>query len=273
MRKLFRLLPNLIVMIILTACHQSSPPPDTSEGMVLIPSGEFIMGTDSEQANSDQHPAHTVYLDAFYIDKCEVTNQQFEAFIMAGGYQEAKYWRPEGWRFVQEKQIYQPIDLNRDNFNNPIQPVVGINWYEADAYARWAGKRLPTEAEWEKAARGTDARIYPWGNEMDFSRLAYQCNNVIRTMSVGSFPKGISPFGVYDMAGNVWEWVSDWYGEKYYSQSKQKNRTGPSHGKERVVRGGGWGSNRVQIQCFYRYSEAPTYRCFWIGFRCAKDAE
>ena len=112
----------------------------------------------------------------------------------------------------------------------------------------------------------------PWGNEMDFTRLAYQANNFVRTMPVGSFPTGVSPFDVYDMAGNVWEWTADWY-DVYLVQRKRDNPKGPTRGKQRVIRGGSWGANRVQMQCAYRASERPTHRSFQIGFRCAKDAD
>lgn len=272
MRVCLRFLFLGIMLAYLIACNQPDEEMAVPEDMILIPSGEFTMGTDSDQANPDQHPAHTVSLSAFYINKYEVTNAQYEQFIIAGGYQEEKYWHPAGWQFVQDKDINQPIDFDRSNFSDPMQPIVGISWYEADAYARWIGKRLPTEAEWEKAGRGTDERIYPWGNEMDFTRLAYQANNFVRTMPVGSFPSGTSPFDVYDMAGNVWEWTADWY-NTYPVAGKRKNPKGPSRGVQRVIRGGGWGANRLQMQSIYRASEMPRYRDFRIGFRCAKDAK
>ena len=273
MRKLLFLLPHLTVMIILTVYNQPSASPNAPEGMVLIPSGEFIMGTDSQQANSDQRPAHTVYLNTFYIDKYEVTNAQYEEFILAGGYQKKKFWTTEGWDFIQKNKIQAPLKYGQNSVSTePDHPVIGVSWYEANAYATWAGKRLPTEAEWEKAARGTDRRIYPWGNEMDFSKLNYFPHS-IKLLKVGSFPQGASPYHIMDMAGSLWEWTADWYGETYYAQSPLKNPKGPDNGKYRVLRGGGWDSIRLQLQCTYRYYDKEDRRTYNIGFRCAKDAQ
>lgn len=260
------------MIAILASCNQPSASTDAPEGMVLVPSGEFIMGTDSEQANPDQRPAHTVYLDAFYIDKHEVTNAQYEEFILAGGYQNKKFWTKDGWDFIQKHQIQSPLKYGQNSVSTePEHPVIGVSWYEASAYAMWAGKRLPTEAEWEKAVRGTDRRIYPWGNEMDFSKLSYFPHST-KLLKVGSFPAGASLYGVMDMAGSVWEWTADWYNETYYSQSPLKNPKGPNNGMYRVLRGGGWDSIRLQLQCIYRYYDKEDREMYNIGFRCAKDA-
>ncbi len=272
MRKSVSFLSIGLVLVVLAGCDQSSVSSVPLEDMVLIPAGEFIMGTDSEGANADQKPAHTIYLDAFYIDKHEVTNAQFEAFIVDGGYQNQKLWTAEGWHFIQENQIKTPLQHGENSVSTePDHPVIGVSWYEASAYAAWAGKRLPTEAEWEKAARGTDGRIYPWGNEMDFSKLSY-FPHVIKVQTVGSFANGASPYGVLDMAGSVWEWCGDWYDEGYYLQSLQRNPTGPDNGEYRVLRGGGWDSIRLQLRTSYRYSDKEDRRTYNIGFRCVQDA-
>ena len=189
----------VVLLTAVVVCERfsiASKPPDN---MILIPAGEFVMGTDSEQANADQKPAHRVYLEAFYIDKYEVTNAQYEEFILAGGYKKRKFWTEEGWAFIQKERFFY-IYPSRETYHidtplaygdnivstAPDHPVIGVSWYEANAYARWAGKRLPTEAEWEKAARGTDQRIYPWGNEMDFSKLNY-FSHVPKVQTVGNF--------------------------------------------------------------------------------------
>jgi formylglycine-generating enzyme required for sulfatase activity len=169
--------------------------------MILIPAGEFIMGSPEGEGDDDEHPQHNVFLNAFYIDKYEVTNAQYKQFMDATGHKAPGYW-------------------DNERVNQPNQPVVGVTWHDAVAYARWAGKRLPTEAEWEKAARGIDGRKYPWGNEWDGSKWSSGSGSVVYKSAapVGSFPEGTSSYGVMDMAGNVWEWCADWYDEAYYSR-------------------------------------------------------
>ena len=268
-----------LMLAVLAACDQSSISSISPEDMVLIPAGEFIMGTDSKGANADQKPAHTVYLDAFYIDKHEVTNAEYEEFILAGGYKKREFWTEEGWNFIQKfqfdadewHQIETPLQYGENSVStDPNHPVIGVSWYEANAYAAWAGKRLPTEAEWEKAARGTDGRIYPWGNEMNFSKLSY-FPHIIKLQAVGSFPEGASPYGVMDLAGGVWEWCADWYDDSYYPQSPRRNPTGPDKGEYRVLRGGGWDSIRLQLQTSYRYYDKENRRTYNIGFRCVRN--
>ena len=279
MRKCVSLLCIGLILTVLAAYDQSSVSSVSPEDMVLIPAGEFIRGTDSEGANTDQKPAHQVYLDAFYIDKYEVTNAEYEEFILAGGYKKREFWTEEGWNFIQKfqfdadewHQIETPLQYGENSVStDPNHPVIGVSWYEANAYAAWAGKRLPTEAEWEKAARGTDERIYPWGNEMDFSKLSY-FSHIIKLQAVGSFPEGASPYGVMDLAGGVWEWCADWYDDSYYPQSPGRNPTGPDKGEYRVLRGGGWDSIRLQLRCSYRYYEPAGRRTYNVGFRCVQD--
>ena len=227
MRKCVSLFFVGLMLVILNVCDQHSVSSEPSEDMVLIPAGNFPMGTNSELANTDRKPLHNIHLDAFYIDKHEVTNAQYEEFILAGGYQNRKLWTAAGWNFIQENQIKTPLKYGKNSVSTePDHPVIGVSWYEASAYATWLGKRLPTEAEWEKAARGTEGNLYPWGDEMDFSKLSY-FPHVTKVQAVGSFPEGASPYGVMDMAGSVWEWCTDWYSENYYRESPRKNPKGP----------------------------------------------
>ncbi len=271
MRKCARCLTVGLMLTVLAVCEHFSIASEAPEDMVLIPAGEFIMGTDSEGTNADQKPAHQVYLDVFYIDKHEVTNAQFEAFIVDGGYQNRKLWTAAGWNFIQNHQIKTPLHHGQNSVSmEPDHPVIGVSWYEAYAYATWAGKRLPTEAEWEKAARGTDERTYPWGNKMDFSRLNYFPHHE-KILGIGSFPSGASPYGALDMAGSVWEWCADWYSEDCYPQSSRQNPKGPDGGEYRALRGGGWNSIRLQLRTFYRHCDKADRRAYNVGFRCAQD--
>jgi len=217
--------------------------------MVLIPAGEFWMG--SEDGRSDEKPRRRVYLDAFSIDKYKVTNELYRRFMEATGQAAPGYW-------------------GNSTFNAPTQPVVGVNWQNAEAYCRWAGKRLPTEGEWEKAARGTDGRKYPWGEQWDSSRANSSESKLGKTAAVGSYPTGISPYGVHDMAGNVWEWVADWYGENYYQRSPDRNPKGPESGSYRVLRGGSWDGSSWYQRTSVRNGTAPTNRATAAGFRCAQ---
>ena len=256
----------LFVLIMLTPVIAMSEPP---QGMVLVPAGEFTMGTDDPNAPDDQRPARKVNVDAFYIDKHEVTNAQFKEFILADGYNKREYWTKVGWDFIQKERFYlshpkkkkyridKPLGFGKNVISTaPDHPVIGVSWYEAAAYAKWAEKRLLTEAEWEKAARGTDSRIYPWGNDFDFSKLDYFPNHK-KLSSVGSFPEGTSPYGVLDMAGNVAEWCMD-----------------NTHGKDtKAVRGGGWNSMRLHLTSIHHEAKPPTHRSYSLGFRCAKSVK
>jgi len=216
--------------------------------MVRVPAGEFIMGSDS--GGADEKPVHRVYLDEFFIDKYEVTNEQYLQCVSAG-----------------------PCSPNEKygGFTDPQQPVVGVDWTQASTYCSWAGKRLPTEAEWEKAARGTDGRTYPWGEGIDCSRANYGDCKHGKTKLVGSYPSGASPYGAMDMAGNVWEWVADWYDEKYYASSPNQNPKGPSSGSYRVLRGGSWYNGTGDLRSSDRFNNGPVGRYYYRGFRCARD--
>jgi formylglycine-generating enzyme required for sulfatase activity len=217
--------------------------------MVLVPAGEFWMGGDDGE--SHEKPRHRVYLDPFHIDKYEITNRLYQRFISATGHREPRSWNDSRW-------------------NDPQQPVVGVSWHDAEAYCRWAGKRLPTEAEWEKAARGTDGRQYPWGEQWDASRANSTDTKRGRTAPVGSYPSGASPYGVQDMAGNVWEWVADWFDANYYGASPERNPRGPDFGAAKVLRGGSWYHQPPNLRSSLRTHFWPDNRFDDFGFRCAK---
>ena len=236
--------------------------------MVYVPAGEFEMGSDD--GSPDEQPVHTVYLGDYWIDQTEVTNGQYERCVVSGGCSKPK----------------NSGSSTRDSYYSSGQyrnyPVIYVDWNQADAYCTWAGGRLPTEAEWEKAARGTDGRIYPWEDEFDGTKLNYCDKNCsldwkdekyddgyVDTAPVGSYPAGSSPYGALDMAGNVWEWASDWYAEDYYKNSPDRNPIGPQSGEYRVLRGGSWGYDDSLSRSAYRYWVDPALRNSFIGFRCA----
>jgi len=218
--------------------------------MVAIPAVEFIMGGDFE----DERPAHKVVVEAFEIDKFEVTNEEFERFVFETGYvtDAEKAGDSMPWRVYAE--------------GKPKHPVVKVSWNDAMTYCEWAGKRLPTEAEWEKAARGTDGRAYPWGDEWDPAKANTKEGGYRGTTIVGSFPAGASPYGVMDMAGNVAEWTADWY--KAYPGS---DFASPYFGeKYRVIRGGGWFSDKELVRASSRSASSVDLANDDVGFRCAK---
>jgi formylglycine-generating enzyme required for sulfatase activity len=230
--------------------------PFLDRSMVLIPAGEFTMG--SVGGDPDEQPVHKVYAGAFFMDKYQVTVSQYARFLEA-----THHDSPPEWTIMNK-----PANQNR--------PIANVDWAEADAYCKWAGKRLPTEAEWEKAARGTDGRTYPWGNEPPTRFHANAGKEVWGNHSalvpVGTLEEGKSPYGVYDMAGNVWEWVSDWYDQEYYQTSPPQNPSGPRKGSHKVVRGGSWGSGGIlDLRSADRETHLPSFRGFGTGFRCARN--
>lgn len=221
--------------------------------MALVPAGEFTMGSNMAD---DEKPPHLVYLNAFYMDKYEVTVGQYAKYLEVTDMDE-----PPDWSIMNQPQHQK-------------RPIVNVDWEDAVKFCKWAGKRLPTEAEWEKAARGTDGRIYPWGNEAptrlhaNYGRKEW--NNHLALVPVGSFEEGRSPYGIYDMAGNAWEWVSDWYDYDYYKNSPRRNPIGPAAGDSKVVRGGSWLYISEFLRSAHRFAAQPTNRYFGYGFRCAK---
>jgi formylglycine-generating enzyme required for sulfatase activity len=268
--------------------------PASAGEMVLVPAGGFIRGSTSGLA--DEQPQKTITLDAFYIDKFQVTNAEFEQFINAGelgGYFAPEFWSAEGWAARQSGGWTQPAFWGAPDYRSgpgyPGFPVIGVSWYEAEAYANYVGKRLPTEAEWEKAARGTDGRTYPWGNmDPDPSRANYDgSGDPFESGSAEITPVGLydgrlfpsppfqttnspSLYGAYDMAGNVWEWVHDWYAADYYSSCPLSNPPGPATGTTRVSRGGSWGYGTAILRCAGRGIGGPAGRYDGGGFRCAR---
>lgn len=223
--------------------------------MVYVPAGDFTMG--SNDGDSDEKPVHTVYLDAFWIDKFKVTNSLYKKCV------DADKCKPPSPTSSQTRTNYYG-NAQFDNY-----PVIHVSWEDANTYCSWAGKRLPTEAEWEKTARGTDGRIYPWGNSFDANKLNSSDGGKGDTTAVGSYPAGASPSGAMDMAGNVYEWVADWYDSNYYSSSPRNNLKGPSSGSLRVGRGGSWFDNANDVRAANRSNGGPGNRFGSLGFRCA----
>lgn len=244
-------------------------PAGTEHVQVFVPASTFTMGSSDGPANA--RPAHEVMLDAFYIDKYEVTNAQYLAYVEATGSERPQFIRDDG-------------------FDQPDQPVVGLVWYQARDYCQWAGLQLPSEAQWELAAAGTDGRVFPWGDAPADESLC-NFNFSAGPMPVGSYPDGASPFGALDMAGNVWEWTLDEYQHTYYANSPVHNpvnlkNAGLEDGPDRTLRGGGWASTQYNVRVFVRSSvlimeeqgqssgDGGGHQIdAYIGFRCARGSE
>ncbi|MDF0650480.1 MAG: SUMF1/EgtB/PvdO family nonheme iron enzyme [Nitrospira sp.] len=242
--------------------------------LVLIPAGEFIMGSDKKTdrlAYRSELPQRHVYLDTFEIGKYEVTALEYLKFILATNRPPQLDWRYDGGNF-QESMTHHPI--------------MHVTWAEADAYCKWAGQRLPTEAEWEKAARGTDGRLYPWGNEYagptraNFGRTGL--SGPVRDrperlllyppiISVDKYENAVSPYGLYQTIGNVAEWVADWYDQDYYKTAPDRNPRGPETGTQKAFRGGGWVDSTTTMRVAMRNGTDPNTRINWLGFRCARS--
>lgn len=244
--------------------------------MVLIPAGSFIMGSNKKvdhNAYPQELPQRNVYLDAYEIDKYEVTTVQYLKFVLATSRDPLIDWQYDGGNFQETMANH---------------PVMHVSWFDADAYCKWAGKRLPTSAEWEKAARGEDGRIYPWGNEpaglsrANFARTGL--SGPVRDrperlllyppiISVDKYENAVSPYGVYQMAGNVAEWTADWYDPNYYKKAPDRNPTGPEKGTQKAFRGGGWVDSAPSVRPAQRNGSEPNTKMNWLGFRCARDVK
>ncbi len=237
---------------------------EQGEILVYVPAGEFTMGSDTTDTGaSDEQPIHTVFLDAFWIDQTEVTNKEYEACVDGG------ICEPPS----STSSYTHPNYYGNPEFDN--YPVIYVNWDKANRYCRvWKGTggSLPTEAQWEKAARGADARIYPWGNDAPHKDLLNYSGNIGDTTEVKNYPNTESFYGTYDMAGNVWEWVNDWYRDDYYNGSiTTNNPLGPKSGQYRVLRGGAWGESDYFVRSAIRYKIDPSYWDGNFGFRCSRS--
>ncbi len=286
--------------------------------MILIPECAFLMGSPEEDINKllelDRNveasrfevevPQREVYLSAYLIDKYLVTNAEYKKFIESGGYEQRDFWSSAGWDYLLLSKPLDSDDLKSVMEGEDDCPVVNVSWYEAEAFAKYAGKRLPTEAEWEKAARGTDGRAFPWGNEFDQTKLNCAESKIEKPTPVTKYSQGISLYGCFDMAGNVWEWTADWYDSQYYRCAPDKDPQGPAKAEDRpfsgrpedvgtsiyelepsnagsgilndckVLRGGSWnGGGVIHIRCANRDYDEPDYKNDTIGFRCAKSVK
>ncbi len=246
----------------------------TKSEMVMVPAGEFLMGSDKKTdrlAYRSEIPQHRVYLDAFEIGKYEVTALEYLKFVLATSRPPQLDWRYDGGNF-QESMAHHPI--------------MHVTWHDADAYCKWAGQRLPTEAEWEKAARGSDGRLFPWGQEYagptraNFGRTGL--SGPVRDrperlllyppiISVDKYENALSPYGLYQTIGNVAEWVADWYSPDYYKAAPDRNPQGPETGTQKAFRGGGWMDSTTTMRVAMRNGTDPNTKINWLGFRCAKS--
>lgn len=288
-----RLSPLPLLTTVLAGCGAPQTTVDDGFGeYVLVPQGEFLMGDNFDEGNSDEIPVHPVFLDAFYIGRHKVTNADYRAFMEEGGYEDPSLWTagglgehgqaPDHW--LQEEHRGGGVPGNDD------YPVVGVSWFEAAAYCAWVGARtgvphrLPTEAEWEKAARGTTQTRYPWGNTIDSTYASYdagQPRDALRLTPAGYFNGAVrdglathsnaSPYGAYDMAGNTSEWCLDWYDRSYYEVSPRENPTGPVTGVRRVARGGGYVDSAYYQRSAGRHKMGAHFKSYKASFRCVRD--
>lgn len=242
--------------------------------MIQIPAGEFEMGSNSLDALDNEYSAHKVYLDTYSIDRYPITCKQYRTFMEARGYKNPQWWSKAGWKWLQSEKATKPLywEDNPAWYNNPVW---GVSWYEAEAYAKFVGKRLPTEAEWEKAAswdeRSKCRRIYPWGNKKPTTENCNHNNIHSQTTAVNAYPSGQSAYGLYDALGNVWEWTASWfdgyegfqhYPYKGFSQVYFDNQ-------HKVLKGGSWATRPWALRSSFRNWYHPGVRQIFAGFRCA----
>ncbi len=287
----FTLLIALIGALSYSAFAQLSVNDGYGEYM-RVPAGRFLMGDNYEEGDPDEVPVHIVFLDEYFIGKYKVTNAEFKKFVDDNGYENSEYWSAGG--FGEYGEI--PRHWNSERFKgggitgNANFPVVGVSWFEAMAYCSWlsekTGKvyRLPTEAEWEKAARGTDSRRFAWGNDINghYANFEFSDDPFERGLTpVGYYDGSVhgeyrtnsnkSPYGAFDMVGNVWEWCLDWYASRYYDVSPENDPKGPDTGSSRVLRAGGWVDSAYYQRCANRNSSFPENRNPIQGFRCVRE--
>jgi formylglycine-generating enzyme required for sulfatase activity len=285
------------------------------EGMVLIPEGLFLMGSTKQDIDKlleldrnietvrldNEMPQREVFMSTYVIDKYPVTNAEYKKFIESDGYGQKVFWSDAGWQYISQSHPLENGDTDIILNGEGDCPAVNVSWYEAEAFAKWAEKRLPTEAEWEKAARGTDGRMYPWGNTFEKINLNCSESKNEKPAPVTKYPQGQSPYGCFDMAGNVWEWTADWYDSQYYGSAPEKDPQGPKDAETdpyygqpeevgvsiydlepstgsktlsgcKVLRGGSWsGAGIVHVRCANRDYDEPIYKNDTMGFRCAKS--
>ena len=284
---------SLVMLLFLPIMASSAELPQVTTGkdgseMVLIPGGEFDMGSEEEDLKK-MAPKHTVHVDDFYMDRQEVNNKQFAAFLMAVKPSEGEKGLRWNWiilrsdlsekirssmwptEIIYEKNRYKAFD------GFEMYPALTVSWDAAEAYCEWAGKRLPTEAEWEKAARGgLEEKVYPWGNEIPTSGVNFDQKWRLNAEPSPTVPVGnylANGYGLHNIAGNVWEWCSDWYDQNYYKKSPNSNPEGPETGFQKVLRGGSWFNKAMGIRVAVRNWAPPSSTNEDVGFRCAMDAE